>query len=184
MATEPPRPAPPAAGHPEGGCGRGAGGGRGEAEEAAAQQAGGAAPGPAVAVLPAAAGGRRRGLNGCVPLSHQVAGHMYGKDKGGERGRGAAVRRVAVLLASVPTCGRERRGIPGAAGVGAARGCVTAVGRSRRGVPALLPAEGGSERAAVVPFPSGRSAMTAVRSGRRSRRAPGSRGSASVDLMP
>ena len=83
MATEPPRPAPPAAGHPEGGCGRCAGGGRGEAEEAAAQQAGGAAPGPAVAVLPAAAGGRRRGLNGCVPLSHQVAGHMYGKDKGG-----------------------------------------------------------------------------------------------------
>uniref|UniRef100_A0A670IAD7 Kinase n=1 Tax=Podarcis muralis TaxID=64176 RepID=A0A670IAD7_PODMU len=29
-------------------------------------------------------GGRSaRLLNGCVPLSHQVAGHMYGKDKGG-----------------------------------------------------------------------------------------------------
>ncbi|XP_042313841.1 inositol polyphosphate multikinase [Sceloporus undulatus] len=27
--------------------------------------------------------GRRGLLNGCVPLSHQVAGHMYGKDKGG-----------------------------------------------------------------------------------------------------
>ncbi|XP_063289900.1 inositol polyphosphate multikinase [Pelobates fuscus] len=25
----------------------------------------------------------RRSLNGCVPLSHQVAGHMYGKDKVG-----------------------------------------------------------------------------------------------------
>lgn len=23
-------------------------------------------------------------LDGCVPLSHQVAGHMFGKDKGGE----------------------------------------------------------------------------------------------------
>lgn len=23
-------------------------------------------------------------LEGCVPLSHQVAGHMFGKDKGGE----------------------------------------------------------------------------------------------------
>lgn len=93
-------------------------------------------------------------------------------------------RQCCTSVRSDQTCGRERRGIPGAAGVGAARGCVTAVGRSRRGVPALLPAEGGSERAAVVPFPSGRSAMTAVRSGRRSRRAPGSRGSASVDLMP
>ncbi|XP_023438789.2 inositol polyphosphate multikinase isoform X3 [Dasypus novemcinctus] len=29
------------------------------------------------------AGGRLRFLNGCVPLSHQVAGHMYGKDKVG-----------------------------------------------------------------------------------------------------
>ncbi|KAM6203731.1 inositol polyphosphate multikinase isoform 1-T1 [Sarcoramphus papa] len=77
MATEPPRPAPPVTGRPEGGRGRCAGGGRGEAEEAAAQPALGASPGPA-----AAAGGRRRGLNGCVPLSHQVAGHMYGKDKG------------------------------------------------------------------------------------------------------
>ncbi|KAF7247281.1 Inositol polyphosphate multikinase [Varanus komodoensis] len=28
-------------------------------------------------------GGGVRLLNGCVPLSHQVAGHMYGKDKGG-----------------------------------------------------------------------------------------------------
>ncbi|XP_020638769.3 inositol polyphosphate multikinase [Pogona vitticeps] len=28
-------------------------------------------------------GGKVRLLNGCVPLSHQVAGHMYGKDKGG-----------------------------------------------------------------------------------------------------
>ncbi|KAM6347474.1 inositol polyphosphate multikinase isoform 2-T4 [Alca torda] len=83
MATEPPRPAPPAAGRPEGGRGRCAGGGRGEAEEAAAAQAAlGASPGPAAAAA-AAAGGRRRGLNGCVPLSHQVAGHMYGKDKGG-----------------------------------------------------------------------------------------------------
>ncbi|KAM4670066.1 inositol polyphosphate multikinase isoform 4-T4 [Amazona ochrocephala] len=77
MATEPLRPAVPAAGRPEGGRGRCAGGGRGEAEEAAAQPVLGASPGPA------AAGGRRRGLNGCVPLSHQVAGHMYGKDKGG-----------------------------------------------------------------------------------------------------
>ncbi|KAM4670070.1 inositol polyphosphate multikinase isoform 8-T8 [Amazona ochrocephala] len=76
MATEPLRPAVPAAGRPEGGRGRCAGGGRGEAEEAAAQPVLGASPGPA------AAGGRRRGLNGCVPLSHQVAGHMYGKDKG------------------------------------------------------------------------------------------------------
>lgn len=23
-------------------------------------------------------------LDGCVPLSHQVAGHMFGKDKGGK----------------------------------------------------------------------------------------------------
>lgn len=83
MATESPRPALPAAGRPEGGRGRCAGGGRGEAEEAAAQPALGASPCPA-----AAGGGRRRGLNGCVPLSHQVAGHMYGKDKGGERRRG------------------------------------------------------------------------------------------------
>ncbi|ELW67203.1 Inositol polyphosphate multikinase [Tupaia chinensis] len=30
---------------------------------------------------PQPAGGRLRFLNGCVPLSHQVAGHMYGKDK-------------------------------------------------------------------------------------------------------
>ncbi|XP_037659980.1 inositol polyphosphate multikinase isoform X3 [Choloepus didactylus] len=29
------------------------------------------------------AGGKLRFLNGCVPLSHQVAGHMYGKDKVG-----------------------------------------------------------------------------------------------------
>lgn len=83
MATEPPRLAPPAAGRPEGGRGRCAGG---EAEEAAAQPAFGASPDPAAGP---AAGGRRRGLNGCVPLSHQVAGHMYGKDKGGERRRGA-----------------------------------------------------------------------------------------------
>lgn len=61
MATEPPRPA----------------------EEAEAQPPLGAAPGPAAAAVEG--GGRRRGLNGCVPLSHQVAGHMYGKDKGGER---------------------------------------------------------------------------------------------------
>ncbi|XP_053839473.1 inositol polyphosphate multikinase [Vidua macroura] len=76
MATEPPRPA----GRPEGGRGCCAGGGRGETEEAeaAAQPVLGASPGPA-----AAGGGRRRALNGCVPLSHQVAGHMYGKDKGG-----------------------------------------------------------------------------------------------------
>ncbi|KAL4667766.1 hypothetical protein H8959_006455 [Pygathrix nigripes] len=32
---------------------------------------------------PQPAGGRLRFLNGCVPLSHQVAGHMYGKDKVG-----------------------------------------------------------------------------------------------------
>ncbi|XP_025129877.1 inositol polyphosphate multikinase isoform X3 [Bubalus bubalis] len=32
---------------------------------------------------PKSAGGRLRFLNGCVPLSHQVAGHMYGKDKVG-----------------------------------------------------------------------------------------------------
>ncbi|XP_057592900.1 inositol polyphosphate multikinase [Hippopotamus amphibius kiboko] len=32
---------------------------------------------------PKPAGGRLRFLNGCVPLSHQVAGHMYGKDKVG-----------------------------------------------------------------------------------------------------
>lgn len=39
-------------------------------------------------------GGKIRLLNGCVPLSHQVAGHMYGKDKGGEcRGRGQEGRR-------------------------------------------------------------------------------------------
>ncbi|KAL4834201.1 hypothetical protein H8958_020921 [Nasalis larvatus] len=29
------------------------------------------------------AAGRLRFLNGCVPLSHQVAGHTYGKDKVG-----------------------------------------------------------------------------------------------------
>ncbi|XP_072786984.1 inositol polyphosphate multikinase isoform X2 [Taeniopygia guttata] len=70
MATEPPRPA----GRPEGGRGCCAGGGRGETEEAeaAAQPVLGASPGPA-----AAGGGRRRALNGCVPLSHQVAGHMH-----------------------------------------------------------------------------------------------------------
>uniref|UniRef100_A0A8D2GPL5 Kinase n=1 Tax=Urocitellus parryii TaxID=9999 RepID=A0A8D2GPL5_UROPR len=32
---------------------------------------------------PQPAGDRLRFLNGCVPLSHQVAGHMYGKDKVG-----------------------------------------------------------------------------------------------------
>ncbi|XP_015360162.1 inositol polyphosphate multikinase isoform X4 [Marmota marmota marmota] len=32
---------------------------------------------------PQPAGCRLRFLNGCVPLSHQVAGHMYGKDKVG-----------------------------------------------------------------------------------------------------
>ncbi|XP_012512841.1 PREDICTED: inositol polyphosphate multikinase [Propithecus coquereli] len=32
---------------------------------------------------PQPAGSRLRFLNGCVPLSHQVAGHMYGKDKVG-----------------------------------------------------------------------------------------------------
>lgn len=36
---------------------------------------------------PKPAGGAPRFLNGCVPLSHQVAGHMYGKDKVGEWGR-------------------------------------------------------------------------------------------------
>ncbi|XP_059585912.1 inositol polyphosphate multikinase [Alligator mississippiensis] len=58
MATEPPRRARPP---PAGGDG---------AEPEAEPEA-------------AAAGGWRRGLNGCVPLAHQVAGHMYGKDKGG-----------------------------------------------------------------------------------------------------
>lgn len=29
-------------------------------------------------------GGRAPLFNGCVPLSHQVAGHMFGKDKGGK----------------------------------------------------------------------------------------------------
>lgn len=39
---------------------------------------------------PKPAGGRLCFLNGCVPLSHQVAGHMYGKDKVGKWGwRGA-----------------------------------------------------------------------------------------------
>lgn len=39
---------------------------------------------------PKRASGRLRFLNGCVPLSHQVAGHMYGKDKVGKWGwRGA-----------------------------------------------------------------------------------------------
>lgn len=107
MATEPPRPAPPAAGRPEGGRGCCAGGGRGEAEEAAAQPAlGASSPGPAAAVA-AAAGGRRRGLNGCVPLSHQVAGHMYGKDKGGKRRRRGGVG-VRVM---VRTAGRAREGV-------------------------------------------------------------------------
>uniref|UniRef100_A0A8C9G782 Kinase n=1 Tax=Piliocolobus tephrosceles TaxID=591936 RepID=A0A8C9G782_9PRIM len=32
---------------------------------------------------PQSAGGRLRFLNGCIPLSHQVARHMYGKDKVG-----------------------------------------------------------------------------------------------------
>lgn len=55
------------------------------------------APGPPEMRTPAAseaapegtpkpAGGRLRFLNGCVPLSHQVAGHMYGKDKVGKWG--------------------------------------------------------------------------------------------------
>lgn len=35
---------------------------------------------------PKPAGGTLRFLNGCVPLSHQVAGHMYGKDKVGKWG--------------------------------------------------------------------------------------------------
>lgn len=39
---------------------------------------------------PKLASGTLRFLNGCVPLSHQVAGHMYGKDKVGKWGwRGA-----------------------------------------------------------------------------------------------
>ncbi|XP_073097132.1 inositol polyphosphate multikinase isoform X1 [Manis javanica] len=38
---------------------------------------------PAPEGTPKPAGGRLRFLNGCVPLSHQVAGHMYGKDKVG-----------------------------------------------------------------------------------------------------
>ncbi|XP_033089830.1 uncharacterized protein LOC117096508 [Trachypithecus francoisi] len=52
------------------------------------------APGPPEMLTPPAieatpegtlrpADGRLRFLNGCVPLSHQVAGHMYGKDKVG-----------------------------------------------------------------------------------------------------
>lgn len=45
------------------------------------------------------AGSRLRFLNGCVPLSHQVAGHMYGKDKVGKWGwRGA--RRTPSAFAS------------------------------------------------------------------------------------
>ncbi|XP_038599303.1 inositol polyphosphate multikinase [Tachyglossus aculeatus] len=47
---------------------------------------GDAAPSPPRAEpdsAPSWPGGGHRSLNGCVPLAHQVAGHMYGKDKVG-----------------------------------------------------------------------------------------------------
>ncbi|XP_038265222.1 inositol polyphosphate multikinase isoform X2 [Dermochelys coriacea] len=76
MATEPQRRAPPApAGRPESGQRR-----AGDGEEAEPLR--GTAREPSSASV-AVRGGRQGLLNGCVPLSHQVAGHMYGKDKGG-----------------------------------------------------------------------------------------------------
>ncbi|XP_029767241.1 inositol polyphosphate multikinase [Terrapene carolina triunguis] len=76
MATEPPRRAPPPpAGRPDSGQRR-----AGDGEEAEPLRGSALEPSsPSVAV----GGGRQGLLNGCVPLSHQVAGHMYGKDKGG-----------------------------------------------------------------------------------------------------
>ena len=63
---------------------------------------------------PKPAGGRLRFLNGCVPLSHQVAGHMYGKDKVGKWGwRGA--RRTPSALRE-PRAGRGSLGPAGRAG--------------------------------------------------------------------
>lgn len=41
-------------------------------------------------------------LGGCVPLSHQVAGHMYGKDKVGECGLGSPSPVLAVLSPGSP----------------------------------------------------------------------------------
>lgn len=41
-------------------------------------------------------------LGGCVPLSHQVAGHMYGKDKVGECGLGFPSPVFAVLCPGSP----------------------------------------------------------------------------------
>ncbi|KAJ7324201.1 hypothetical protein JRQ81_017221 [Phrynocephalus forsythii] len=69
MATEPPR------------CAS-----RREAERLPRGGRGEAPPGSAASATDEAedGGGKvRLPMNGCVPLSHQVAGHMYGKDKGG-----------------------------------------------------------------------------------------------------
>lgn len=41
-------------------------------------------------------------LGGCVPLSHQVAGHMYGKDKVGECGLGSPSPVLNVLCPGSP----------------------------------------------------------------------------------
>ncbi|XP_053160984.1 inositol polyphosphate multikinase [Hemicordylus capensis] len=70
MATEPPR------------CATS----RGEAERLPRGVQGDALPGSAAATAveeEEAGEGTGRLFSGCVPLSHQVAGHMYGKDKGG-----------------------------------------------------------------------------------------------------
>lgn len=51
---------------------------------------------------PKPAGGRLRFLNGCVPLSHQVAGHMYGKDKVGKWGWRGARRSLSAFARPRP----------------------------------------------------------------------------------
>lgn len=51
---------------------------------------------------PKPAGGRLRFLNGCVPLSHQVAGHMYGKDKVGKWGWRGACCSLSVFASPRP----------------------------------------------------------------------------------
>lgn len=59
---------------------------------------------------PKPGGGRLRFLNGCVPLSHQVAGHMYGKDKVGKWGWRGARRSLSVSASPWPTGAAWSRG--------------------------------------------------------------------------
>uniref|UniRef100_A0ACB8F8D6 Uncharacterized protein n=1 Tax=Sphaerodactylus townsendi TaxID=933632 RepID=A0ACB8F8D6_9SAUR len=53
-------------------------------------------------------GGKVPFFNGCVPLSHQVAGHMYGKDKGGKSASSGGVRAKEPDGKSWFLWGRER----------------------------------------------------------------------------